>query len=186
MKRLFVLSFFICTVLFCNASAPAGNDCGNNDGQPCAKSDNAQISQNNSGSFSAQEYWKRKHEYLAEKAELTDSEKDAFFPLYDELNKKKRELNHKVRQQNQAVQKSCNNEEECLKALDLAADTNIRIARLEKEYLEKFKQVLSASKLLKIQNADEEFNSSILKDIQKTKSAQPQGTKAQVQQQPAA
>lgn len=172
MKRTVILSLIICTFMLCPAYSQSAGDCGNED---------MRISQNQSGQFSAQEYWKRKHEYLAEKAKLTNEEKDAFFPLYDELNHKKHELNRKVRQQNQAVQKSCNNEEECLKALDLIAETNIRIAKLEKEYLEKFKQVLPASKLLKVQNADDEFNSSILKEMQKSKT-QTADSKPQSQQ----
>lgn len=172
MKRISVLLLVICTFMLCPAYSQSAGD---------GTSEDMRISQNQSGQFSAQEYWKRKHEYLAEKAKLTEEEKDAFFPLYDELNHKKHELNRKVRQQNQAVQKSCNNEEECLKALDLIAETNIRIAKLEQEYLEKFKQVLSASKLLKVQNADDEFNSSILKEMQKSK-AQSADSKPQSQQ----
>lgn len=171
MKRFFVLLFFVCSFLLCNAGSLEENGEQQEERGQCVQDGNRQVSQNRSGSFSAQEYWKRKHEFLTEKACLTDGEKDAFFPLYDELYQKKHELNRKVRQQNQAVQKSCNNEEECLKALDLIAETNVRIAKLEKEYLEKFKLILPASKLLRIQNADDEFNSTILKDIQKSKSA---------------
>ena len=63
-------------------------------------------------------------------------------------------------------------EEQSLKAIDAKADANIRIAELEKEYLQKFKEVLPASKILKIQNAEEQFNSQILKDIQQSRGHQ--------------
>lgn len=186
MKRIISLFFFICLVSVCYAGSQETDGSNQSECQSCTQNDSRQISQNKSGSFSAQEYWKRKHEFLVEKAQLTDDEKDAFFPLYDEMYQKKHELNRKVRQQNQAVQKSCNNEEECRKALDLIAETNIRIAKLEKEYLERFKQILPASKLLKLQNADEEFNSTILKDIQKSKADAPAKPRPQSQPQPAA
>ena len=52
------------------------------------------------------------------------------------------------------------------------AETNIKIAELEKEYLKKFKEVLPASKILKVQNAEEQFNSQILKDIQQSRGHQ--------------
>jgi len=63
-------------------------------------------------------------------------------------------------------------EEQSLKAIDAKADANIRIAELEKEYLKKFKEVLPASKILKVQNAEEQFNSQILKDIQQSRGHQ--------------
>ncbi|MBR6371177.1 MAG: hypothetical protein IKS24_08910, partial [Bacteroidaceae bacterium] len=63
-------------------------------------------------------------------------------------------------------------EEQSLKAIDAIAETNIKIAELEKEYLQKFKKVLPASKILKIQNAEEQFNSQILKDIQQSRGHQ--------------
>lgn len=128
-----------------------------------------QQSQNKSGSFSAQEYWKLKREYMIEKARLTDDEVKAFFPLYTEMWQKKQELNRKVREQKALAEKHSCSEEECRKALDLITQTNIRIAHLEKEYSEKFKAILPATKLLKLKYADEEFNSDILKDIQKSR-----------------
>jgi hypothetical protein len=63
-------------------------------------------------------------------------------------------------------------EEQSLKAIEAKADANIRIAELEKEYLKKFKEVLPASKILKVQNAEEQFNSQILKDIQQSRGHQ--------------
>jgi hypothetical protein len=63
-------------------------------------------------------------------------------------------------------------EEQSLKAIEAQAETNIKIAELEKEYLKKFKEVLPASKILKVQNAEEQFNSQILKDIQQSRGHQ--------------
>ena len=73
-------------------------------------------------------------------------------------------------------------EEQSLKAIDAKADVNIKIADLEKEYLQKFKQVLPASKILKIQNAEEQFNSQILKDIQQSRNHQFQQSQNRPQQ----
>jgi predicted helicase len=51
-------------------------------------------------------------------------------------------------------------------------DAHRMIAELEKEYLQKFKKILPASKILKVQNAEEQFNSQILKDIQQSRGHQ--------------
>ena len=127
---------------------------------------------NRVGQFSPAEYAQQQREFFTKNAELTQAEADAFFPIYNELQQKKRELNREIRiimRQEPGTQVS---EEQSLKAIDAKADVNIKIANLEKEYLQKFKQVLPASKILKIQNAEEQFNSQILKDIQQSRNHQ--------------
>ncbi len=139
---------------------------------------------NHSGPFSPAEYWRQQKEFFTQKAGLTDDEANAFFPLYNELQQKKRDLNREIRmimRPEMGVQPS---EEQSLKAIDAMADVNIKIAELEKEYLQKFKQVLPASKILKIQNAEEQFNSQILKDIQQSRGHQFQQAQPFNQQSP--
>lgn len=129
---------------------------------------------NRSGQFSPAEYWKQQKSFFTEKAGLTEDEANAFFPLYNELQQKKREINRDIRRtmMRQDSASAQFTEEQSLKAIDARADANIRIAELEKEYLKKFKEVLPASKILKVQNAEEQFNSQILKDIQQTRGHQ--------------
>jgi Mg2+ and Co2+ transporter CorA len=127
---------------------------------------------NPSGQFSPAEYAKQQREFFTKNAELTQEEADAFFPIYNELQQKKREINRQIRMTMRQEGGAQISEEQSLKAIDAKADANIRIAELEKEYLQKFKEVLPASKILKIQNAEEQFNSQILKDIQQSRGHQ--------------
>ncbi len=144
---------------------------------------------NRIGQFSAAEYWNQQKAFFIEKAGLTEDEAAAFFPLYNELQQKKRELNREIRRTMRQEGGTELSEEQSLKAIDAQAETNIKIAELEKEYLQKFKQVLPASKILKVQNAEEQFNSQILKDIQQSRGhqfqqgQQPQRPGQQPQQQ---
>ena len=136
---------------------------------------------NRSGQFSPTEYWQQQKKFFTEKASLTEDEANAFFPLYNELQQKKREINREIRRNMMLSEGGAElTEEQSLKAIDAKAEANIRIAELEKEYLKKFKEVLPASKILKVQNAEEQFNSQILKDIQQSRGHQFQ----QVQQRP--
>ena len=134
---------------------------------------------NPSGQFSPAEYAKQQREFFTRNAELTQEEADAFFPIYNELQQKKREINRQIRMTMRQEGGAPLSEEQSLKAIEAKADANIRIAELEKEYLKKFKEVLPASKILKVQNAEEQFNSQILKDIQQSRGHQfqqgPQG-----------
>ena len=127
---------------------------------------------NRSGQFSPAEYAKQQQEFFTKNAELTPAEAEAFFPVYNELQQKKRELNREIRRIMRQEPGTQVSEEQSLKAIDAQADANIKIAELEKEYLQKFKKILPASKILKIQNAEEQFNSQILKDIQQSRGHQ--------------
>ncbi|HPX98408.1 MAG TPA: hypothetical protein PK938_00825 [Bacteroidaceae bacterium] len=121
---------------------------------------------NRSGVFSPAEYSRQQKEFFIKNAGLTQEEADVFFPIYNELQQKKRELNREIRRLSRQDGQS---EQQCLNAIDTIADVKIRIAELEKTYLERFKKVLPASKILKVQNAEEQFNSQILKDIQQSR-----------------
>ena len=136
---------------------------------------------NHSGQFSPTEYWKQQKAFFTEKAGLTEDESEKFFPLYNELQQKKRELNREVRRMSYQDNQT---EDQARKTLDVIAETNLKIAQLEKEYLEKFKEVLPASKILKVQNAEDQFNSQILKDIQQSRGHQFQQGPQQRPQQP--
>lgn len=136
------------------------------------RNQNQQQGPNRSGQFSAAEYWNQQKAFFTEKAGLTQEEADAFFPIYNELQQKKRELNRETRRFMREAATAGASEDQSLKAIEAQAETNIKIAELEKEYLKKFKEVLPASKILKVQNAEEQFNSQMLKDIQQSRGHQ--------------
>ena len=50
--------------------------------------------------------------------------------------------------------------------IDALADVKIECAMLEKEYLAKFKKILPAKKLMRVQMAENRFQREILKGIQ--------------------
>ena len=127
---------------------------------------------NRNEQFSPAEYAQQQREFIIKNAELTSQEADVFFPIFDELQQKKRELNRGTRRFMREAAGPDASDEQCLKAIEARAETNIKIAELEKESLPKFKEVLPASKILKVQNAEEQFNSQILKDIQQSRGHQ--------------
>ena len=124
---------------------------------------------NRIGQFSPTEYWNQQKAFFTEHAGLTEDEATAFFPLYNELQQKKRDLNREIRRMSRQENQT---EQQAQESLDAIADINIKIAELEKEYNQKFKEVLPASKILKVQNAEEQFNSQMLKDIQQSRGHQ--------------
>ena len=113
-----------------------------------------------------EEYQAKQKEFITRHAELTEEESAAFFPLYFELQGKKHEANRRVWKQVRAVPPHERTEEDCVKMIDAMADVKIECATLEKEYLAKFKEILPAKKLMRVQMAENRFQREILKGIQ--------------------
>jgi hypothetical protein len=97
--------------------------------------------------------------YITDKVKLTPAEAQVFWPLANELQEKKYELNKPLREEwrKQKASQTALTEADYLKIIDANADIRIKEAQLNKEYLEKFKKTLSAEKIFKYQKAEEEL-----------------------------
>ena len=114
--------------------------------------------------LSPEEFREKQQAYITEKANLTKDEASKFFPLYFELQEKKKAMNDKV----WALIKSCDkdkdvSEAEYSKVLDDIYKTRITIDELEKSYLAKYRQILSNKKIFLIQKAEMRFHRELLK-----------------------
>ena len=113
-----------------------------------------------------EEFRTKQKEFIITHAELTEAESTAFFPLYFELQSKKHEINGRVWKKARAVRPHERTEEECNEMIDALADVKIECATLEKQYLAKFKEILPAKKLMRVQMAEDRFQRELLKGIQ--------------------
>lgn len=113
-----------------------------------------------------EEFQAKQKEFIAQHAELTEEESAAFFPLYYELQDKKHQANARVWKKARAVKPHERTEEECDEMIDALADVKIECATLEKEYLKKFKEILPAKKLMRVQMAEDRFQRELLKGMQ--------------------
>lgn len=114
-----------------------------------------------------EEFRAKQQKYIADYANLSESESKAFFPLYFELQDKKHAANHRVWKQARAVSPRQCTEEECDRMIDSLADVKIECATLEKEYLKKFKEILPAKKLMHVQMAEDRFQRELLRGMQR-------------------
>lgn len=124
--------------------------------------------------FSPEEFRARQQKFLTEKSGLTEEEAEKFFPLYFELQQKKNEINANSRQMaSNHADNAKLTDAEYEKLIDNLANAKIEIAKLEKEYLAKYKKIVPAGKILRIQMAETQFGSELLKEMQHT--MQPMG-----------
>ena len=109
----------------------------------------------------------RRVTFITKAMELTANEAKAFWPLEDELQGKKFELN---RQQRRALFEFRGNERERRKhteseyrqIVDLYTQFRIKEAKLDEEYVAKFAKVVSYEKIFKYQQAEEQFRQQML------------------------
>lgn len=115
--------------------------------------------------FSPEQFQAKQRGYITEKTKLTQEEADAFFPLFFELQKEKFRIEHEARSKVIKERGQKLTDEQCKELLINGADARIKIAELEKEYIAKYLNAVSAKKLLDIQRAERSFQNYMLKSI---------------------
>ena len=125
----------------------------------------AQGPQKNRPHFSPEEFQAKQKAYITEKAGLSPEEAETFFPLFFELQKKKFELERNARKDFRKQRGEQMSEEECRKFVYNMADVKIEIAKLEREYTDKYLQVLSPCKVRRVQFAEGSFQRDLMKKM---------------------
>ncbi len=105
------------------------------------------------------DYEKRKMEYIQKEAGLTKEEAGKYFPLYNDLSKKKFELHKQHRDKVEKMKQRNKNmsNEEYRQLLENDVDVKLKEAELEKQYSEKLEKILPPEKLYKAQQAERKF-----------------------------
>jgi len=115
--------------------------------------------------FDQEEFMAKRNIYLTEKMALTAEETARFIPLDNELMRKKFEVGRECRRFDRELRtKNNKSDEDFKKLLKCREEEKEKRDKLDKEYLEKFKKMLSAEKILKYQNADKDFFDDFFRD----------------------
>lgn len=101
-------------------------------------------------------------EYISKEMDLTQAESQAFWPLCNELQEKKFELNRSMRSELRTIYKDLKegktvSEDDYDKVINLNIETKIKEAELEKTYYEKFRKILPVDKVFRYQRAEQKF-----------------------------
>ena len=114
-----------------------------------------------------QEFRSKQEAFITKKAELTKNEATKFFPMFFELQDKKKELNDKVWELIKKGKNPETTEAQYESIIDEVLDSRLKADELEKEYYKRFKKILSAKKIYKIQHAEMRFHRELLKGMNK-------------------
>jgi len=119
----------------------------------------------NRGGFDRADFIAKRNVFIAQKIALTADEEAAFIPLDNELLHKKFEIGRDCRRiERELRDKKDKSDAECQKLLKCREEVKEKRDQLDREYLEKFKKILSAEQMLKYQSADREFFEDYFRD----------------------
>lgn len=113
--------------------------------------------------FSHEEFQAKQKEYIAKYADLTTEETEKFFPIFFELQKEKWNINRDARKKVGMKRGQQCTDEQCQQLINEFADAKIKIAELEKEYIQKYLKVIPAKKIMAVQRAEDMFQRYMLK-----------------------
>lgn len=112
-----------------------------------------------------EEFRARQQSFITERAGLTPEEAAKFFPLYFELQDRKKELNGEAWKLMRKGKEKETTEEQYGEIMEGVLDTRIESDKMEKEYLKKFQKILSNKKIYLIQRAEMSFHRELLKGM---------------------
>lgn len=115
--------------------------------------------------LSREEYRAKQKAFIIEKAGLTKKEAARFFPVYYELQDKKKKLNDDSWCLIRKGKENDVTELQYEEILDKIADNRIEATQLEKSYLAKFKKILSSKKIYMVRRAELRFHRELLKEM---------------------
>jgi hypothetical protein len=112
--------------------------------------------------------------FISDAMNLTKEEAKEFWPLCNELTKKKfeadKQFRKKIREFQQAEKEGKeHSENEYRQIVELFAEKNVQEAKLEQEYISKFAKVISYEKISLYQRAEKQFQRKILEQHEKEK-----------------
>lgn len=113
--------------------------------------------------FSKEAFRAKQEAYLTERTDLTKEEAAKFFPVYFELQDRKKTINDKAWEKARKGKDPKTTDAEYEVIIDDIVKARIDADKLDLIYLQKFKKILSPRKIYKLQRAEMKFHRDILK-----------------------
>lgn len=103
--------------------------------------------------------------FLTNELDLTSDESARFWPVYNEYAKKRMELRKDLMDKKRNLREQNLTEEESEKELEDQMAVQEKELNLKRHYYEKFKAILPAQKLARLEPAEKEFNHEVLRKL---------------------
>ena len=105
-----------------------------------------------------------KRNYFAKELGLTREQQNKFFPLYEEMDDETYRIEEEARQMEKRVSEMADpSDTEFEKATEALYDARLRTAQIEKDYLEKFNDILSRKQLFQLKAVERKFQRDMMR-----------------------
>lgn len=102
---------------------------------------------------------------ITERLNLSSKQAQIFWPLYNELNSKKKELKIELAKAKIDIQHSELNDENANAIIELYLNNQQKELDLDREYMEKFKEVITPKQVVQLIKVEEDFKKMILQKL---------------------
>lgn len=102
---------------------------------------------------------------ITNRLSLSPEQATQFWPVYNEYNGKKQELNRRVRQLRNEPTRSTLSDDQLKNGLREANATKQKIADLDNEYMDRFLKVITAKQLTELYTTERDFNKILLNQL---------------------
>jgi hypothetical protein len=114
--------------------------------------------------FDRKAFIEKRNAFLIEEVGLTPEEAAKFLPLYEEFQRKKFDVGKRCRSLSRDIrEKKEVNEANYSEAVDECVGVKLKEAKVEKEYYDKFKKILSPQKVYRLTEAEYKFAREFMK-----------------------
>lgn len=124
----------------------------------------AQLSAHERGKFDPNKFEAELEQFIVTEAALTPYEASVFFPIYKEMQGKRRVLFNKIRRFRHV---DTRDNKACLEAIKSRDEADLQIKKLQQQYHAKFCEILPAGKVLRIIRAEERFHRQAFRRVAK-------------------
>lgn len=131
----------------------------------CAVTPLLWASHGNDPRLSPEEFRTKQQAFITERAGLTKEEAAKFFPVYFELQDRKKQLNDEAWKLIRSGKDENTTEAQYGEIMEGVYDARIASDRLDKTYLEKFKKILPYKKIYNVQRAEMRFHRELLRGV---------------------
>ena len=114
---------------------------------------------------------------FTERLSLTPEQAEKFWPLYREYNERRKNLRLELRDAREGVDIKNLSDEQSKMLMEKALDIKQKELNLEKDYATRFQNVISTQQVLRLKNAEHDFQQMLLQRLQSQREKQMQRQK---------
>lgn len=115
--------------------------------------------------ISKEDFRRKQRDFIIREAQLSPKEAEQFFPLFFELQDKKKVINDDANAKRRKALTQNLDERQYKSAVDQILNAHVKLEQLEREYVEKYRKYLTNKKIFRIMTAELKFRRVLLQDV---------------------